>query len=294
MNNKENKELVYFTRKSIAEISEINESVIQQMIAENPSILGLGDLETIQREKIQDTGGRLDVLLRNPETGKRFEVEVQLGQVDPSHIIRTIEYWDVERKRNPQYEHCAVIIAEDITNRFFNVISLFNGFIPIIAIQMNAYCVGDNCGLIFTRILDQSRLRIYEEDVIKSVPADRQFWEKQYRNTIRCADLMLEIINEVSEADYELNYTKPYIGLRLNKKATNFVWIHLTQKYMWVDFKSNDDGSRVDNLKDCFNDVSYTKDNTYHIQIYEEDFKVEEKRNLLKELARDAERIYNE
>jgi hypothetical protein len=28
------------------------------------------------------------------------------------------------------YEHTAVIVAEDVTSRFLNVISLFNGFIP--------------------------------------------------------------------------------------------------------------------------------------------------------------------
>ncbi len=33
------------------------------------------------------------------------------------------------------YDHTAVIVAEDITSRFLNVISLFNGTIPIIAIQ---------------------------------------------------------------------------------------------------------------------------------------------------------------
>jgi hypothetical protein len=57
----------------------------------------------------------------------------RLGMTDESHIIRTVEYWDTERRRWPQYEHVAVIVAEEITGRFFNVISLFNGFIPIIA-----------------------------------------------------------------------------------------------------------------------------------------------------------------
>ena len=41
------------------------------------------------------------------------------------------------RKKYPQYEHIAVIIAEDITSRFLNVISLLNGNIPLIAIQLN-------------------------------------------------------------------------------------------------------------------------------------------------------------
>ena len=29
---------------------------------------------------------------------RRYEVEIQLGRVDESHIIRTIEYWDIEKK----------------------------------------------------------------------------------------------------------------------------------------------------------------------------------------------------
>ena len=54
------------------------------------------------------------------------------------HLIlsSTIEYWDIERKRYPQYDHCAVLVAEDITSRFLNVVSLFYGTIPLIAIQM--------------------------------------------------------------------------------------------------------------------------------------------------------------
>ena len=42
----------------------------------------------------------------------------------------------------PQYEHVAVIVAGEITARFFDVISLFNGFIPIIAIQVSAIEMG--------------------------------------------------------------------------------------------------------------------------------------------------------
>jgi hypothetical protein len=63
---------------------------------------------------------------------------LQLGATDESHIIRTIENWDYERRRYPQYDHGAVIVAEYITSRFLNVIALFNGFIQIIAIQLRA------------------------------------------------------------------------------------------------------------------------------------------------------------
>jgi hypothetical protein len=116
--------------------------------------LGLGDLILKDKERVQPGAGRLDLLLKDPESNRRYEVEIQLGKTNESHIIRTIEYWDIERKRYPQYEHCAVIIAEDITSRFLNIIQLFNGNIPLIAIQMNAYQVDNKIGFIFTKVLD--------------------------------------------------------------------------------------------------------------------------------------------
>jgi hypothetical protein len=118
--------------------SEFNEKWVQDLLAEDPAILGLGDLVLRDRERVQPRAGRLDLLLQDPDTQRRYEVEIQLGSTDESHIIRTIEYWDIERKRYPQYDHCAVLIAEDITRRFLNVVSLFNGTIALIAIQLQA------------------------------------------------------------------------------------------------------------------------------------------------------------
>jgi len=91
---------------------ELNEKWVQAKIAEDPSIIGLGELNLKDTERPQPSGGRLDLLLHDPETNRRYEVELQLGKSDESHIIRTIEYWDYQRKKFPQYEHCAVLIAE--------------------------------------------------------------------------------------------------------------------------------------------------------------------------------------
>lgn len=133
---------------------KLNERWVQDRIAEDPSMLGLGDVILKDRERIQPKAGRLDLLLQDAESNRRYEVEIQLGATDESHIIRTIEYWDIERKRYPQYEHTAVIVAEDITSRFLNVINLFNGVIPLIAIQMRAFQVDSKVGLVFTTVID--------------------------------------------------------------------------------------------------------------------------------------------
>src|ERR1700737_4885430 len=117
---------------------ELDEKWVQGLIASDPKILGLGGLVLRDKERIQPRAGRLDLLLQDLETKRRYEVEVQLGPTDEAHIIRTIEYWDIERKRYPQYDHVAVLVAEDITSRFLNVISLFNKAILLVAIQLNA------------------------------------------------------------------------------------------------------------------------------------------------------------
>ena len=40
----------------------------------------------------------MDLLLKNPDDDSMYEVELQLGATDESHIIRTIEYWDKAKK----------------------------------------------------------------------------------------------------------------------------------------------------------------------------------------------------
>jgi hypothetical protein len=72
-----------------------------------------------------------------------FEVELQLGETDPSHIIRTIEYWDNQKRRWPSRSHTAVLVAERITSRFFNVVHLLSKAVPIVGIQANIVQVGE-------------------------------------------------------------------------------------------------------------------------------------------------------
>ncbi len=73
---------------------EKDEAWLRDRIYAEPQILGLGNLEVVSRERTQPQGGRLDLLLKNPDDDSMFEVELQLGATDESHIIRTIEYWD--------------------------------------------------------------------------------------------------------------------------------------------------------------------------------------------------------
>ena len=201
---------------------ELNEKWVQDRIAEDSSILGLGDLVLKDKERRQPKAGRLDLLLQAVDSDRRYEVEVQLGETDESHIIRCIEYWDIERKRYPQYDHMAVLVAEDVTSRFLNVIGLFNGFIPLIAIQMNALKFGDKISLAFTTVLDRLQLGYVDEDEEVTEVADRSYWEHRGTpKTVAIVDRLLDIIKGF-QPDFQLKYNKYYIGLAINDQTNNF------------------------------------------------------------------------
>lgn len=216
---------------------EITEKMIQEKIAEDPAIIGLGDLVLKDKERVQPRSGRLDLLMQDPDTNRRYEIEIQLGKTDESHIIRTIEYWDIEKKRYPQYDHCAVIIAEDITSRFLNVISLFNGFIPLIAIQMNAFKFGNEIGLVFTKVLDEMPLGLVEEDEEVQAVTNRDYWlNRGSEMTVKMADEILEIVNSFKPG-FALKYNKFYIGLAINGQANNFAICRPKKNYMRLELK---------------------------------------------------------
>ena len=211
--------------------AEFNERWVQDRIAEDPSLLGLGDLILKDKERVHPQAGRLDLLFQDPDSLRRYEVEIQLGRTDETHIIRTIEYWDIERKRYPQYDHVGVIVAEEITGRFLNVIGLFNGFIPLIGIQMQALCIGDQISLAFSTVLSEMRLGTDEEDEAPE-PSDRGYWEeKAGRQTMEVMDSVISLVKAIDPA-FGPKYNKWYVGLARNNQPLNF--IVLKPKSQWV------------------------------------------------------------
>ena len=208
---------------SLKKHPQLNERWLQDVIADDPSILGIGDVVLKDKERIHGGAGRLDLLLQDSDGHGRYEVEIQLGSTDESHIIRTIEYWDIEKRKYPQYDHTAVIIAEDITSRFLNVVSLFNGFIPIMAIQVTAIETPEGVGLQFTKVLDTVRLGYLDEDEETAEPTDRSFWETKRgtKKTVALADKILSLSRSFSPFA-ELNYNKHYIGFSVDGRSVNF------------------------------------------------------------------------
>lgn len=270
---------------SLLNSKEISEAWIQDRIAEDPTILNLGNLILKDKERIQPNAGKLDLLLQDSDTNRRYEVEVQLGKTNESHIIRTLEYWDIERKRYPQYDHCAVIVAEDITSRFLNIISLFNGSVPLIAIKMEAYKYSeDEVSIIFTTVLDEVSLGLIDEDEEINDITDRNYWiNRGSKETVEMADNLLEIIKEFV-SNVELKYNKFYIGLAKDGQPFNFAIFRPRKNSLNLEIKlpfAEDIQQEIENQG--LDDMGYLKRwNIYRLRLSKDD--IESKKDFIKNL----------
>jgi hypothetical protein len=195
---------------------------LQDQIWANPAALGLGDLDALNKERRQNSGGRLDLLLKDPEDDSMYEVEVMLGETDETHIIRTVEYWDNEKRRWPQRQHYAVLVAEQITRRFFNVIHILSHSVPIIAIQAALIEANGKRSLFFTKVLDTFE-EVDDGASGLDVEVNRDFWNKKAKWTAETADKLLAVVKpELGEP--QLGYVKDYVAIVVGRN--NYFWLH--------------------------------------------------------------------
>jgi hypothetical protein len=214
-----------------------NEAWLQDMIWKNPSCLGFGDLEALQKERSQPTGGRIDMLLKDPSNDTMYEVEIMLGATDETHIIRTIEYWDNEKRRWPTRHHIAVLVAEDINRRFFTVIHLLSHSIPIVAVQVSLIKLDGKEGLHFSKVLDT-----YQEVDDGSGSEVGQYnlawWTTNQPDTVSYANYFQNIAAN-SGLKLEKDGVKNYVSL--SNANRNFIWFRPRRnKTALVEMRIND------------------------------------------------------
>jgi hypothetical protein len=271
----------------LTKFPEFSEVWLHDQIKSDTTILGLGELEVLDRERKQHGAGRLDLLLTDGEGEVRYEVEIMLGATDPSHLIRCIEYWDIERRRYPAYEHIAVLVAEDITSRFLNVMSLLAGSIPLVAIQLNALRVGEQILLNFVKVLDQRALR--EDDTVESggETTDRGTWEKRVGGEMmKLCDHVAALVNEVTDPKVELKYLKHYVGICPHGSFFNFAALVPKKSVLAIRLTLTDSDDWVEKLEDAAVQVKSKKAGKITVRIRLDDLQHHE--SLIRELLHQA------
>jgi hypothetical protein len=214
-------DIVIGTTRSIRSCG-YDEYWLQDQIAESASTLQLGELEVVSRERQQSSGGRLDMLLKDPTDDSMYEVEIMLGDTDETHIVRTIEYWDNEKRKWPKRQHNAVLVAESFTRRFYNVIQLLSHAIPLIAIQVNIVEADGKPILHFSKILDTYE-EPEEEGNGPSDIYDEEYWRKRASWTLDTTKALLSVVIPVF-GEAQLNFLKYYISITVGGNI--YLWLH--------------------------------------------------------------------
>ena len=89
---------------------------------------------------------------------------------------------------------------------------------------MQAIRIADQVSLIFTKVLDQLRLGLVEEDEEVLEVTDRAYWEKRAtKHTLEMTDSLISIVKTL-DPDLAPKYNKFYVGLaKKNGQPINFV-----------------------------------------------------------------------
>jgi hypothetical protein len=214
---------------------------LQDIIYDNPKVLTLGNLVPVNKEKKQSSGGRLDILLKDPEQNSMYEVEVMLGETDPSHIIRSIEYWDNEKRKYPQRQHFCVLVAEKFDRRYFNVIQIMSLNIPMIAVQADLIEVNGQHILNFSKILD-----IYiepEENEEDTKVVNESTWTNDASWVTESTKDLFEILKEETDK-INIRYTQSYVSINVDGK--NAYWLNKRTKPTTALFFSVKDEEKAD------------------------------------------------
>ncbi|MCC6574022.1 MAG: hypothetical protein IT462_09535 [Planctomycetes bacterium] len=252
-----------------------NEAWLEERLRANPALLGpeFEGTKFLDNQRPTPGGGRLDLLLYDDENDRRYVCELMLGSLDEAHLVRTIEYWDIERRRFPAYEHVAVIAAEDITSRFLNVIALFWGNIPIIVLQLSALVVEGKLALQFTKVMDLRELRRDDETESSGAGSDRQTWmEKTTPEIMGQIDGFVRFLQKL-RAGLELSYLIHYMGIKINGVSNNFVTFQ--PKTKWLDitfFDLTDRDAWLGKFKAAKLDTGYWRDRGLWIRVLPSEF----------------------
>jgi hypothetical protein len=228
---------------------------LQDIIYDNPAQLGLGDLVPVNKEKKQISGGRLDILLKDPaDNNTMYEVEVMLGETDPSHIIRAIEYWDNEKRKYPQRQHYCVLVAESFDRRYFNVIQILSLNVPMIAIQTDLLKVKDDFILNFSKVLD---IYVEPQDDEEATPVDEKTWNTKSSWSLKTAQKLLSIL-KVNDPQTSINYTQSYISIVVeNRNAYLFDKRTKPNSMFWFNIKDEEKQEAIKKILDG-KDVSHS------------------------------------
>jgi hypothetical protein len=248
---------------SLANHPDFDEPWLERLIKDDPGMLQLGNLEIVSSQ-IPQKRGKLDLLLKDKKNETLYVVELMLGDLDESHIIRGIEYWLRERSRktHADYDIVCVIAAENVLeSRFVDVVRFLSEQMPLVLMQIHALQTEDKITVHVSKIFDGRDLET--EAISPALEADRAGWvEASSEESLRAAEEMLNVLKRINP-DISLTFKQQYLGLRIGNRASNFIYFNPKRKWVRVYVKTLQAVALADRMRVAGIEVLGTPENSW-------------------------------
>ena len=222
-------------RFSLAKHPEYDERWVEDLVKHTPSILGLGaGVQFVSSQIRNSNGGRLDLLLKDEDEAIVYSVELMLGQLDETHIVRSLDYWLRNQTRHTykEYEHVAVLVAEGVlTCRFADVVRFLSSKVNLVVIELAGLQVQEYVTLHCTTIFDGSTS--IEDDI--EGPATT--WPQ---DTLVLINKILDLTRSATTDPIAPNPRQDGIGVKVGNKVQNFLFFKPKQTFVRVAAFVND------------------------------------------------------
>lgn len=210
------------------------ESWLRDRIADDPGLLGLGPLRLVDVERRQPRAGRLDLLLQHGP--RRYVVEIMLGRLDESHLVRSVEYWDAAQRVSPGYQHVAVLAAEELPPRLLRVLELLRATLPLVVLQLCATRWENKFVLHFIRLLDG--LGRSQPVPPEPEPGGHSAWEGKRSAPARAAlEECLGVLREVLPCVH-LEYRRHSLAVRSQPQAPPLLVLYPKRHFLRVEIQA--------------------------------------------------------
>lgn len=283
------------TKVNLKKESTISEYDVQEYIAKYTDSLNLGDL-TAKREVSLVGYGRVDLVLQSCNESTQYAVEIQLGDLDADHLVRTVTYQSLLAQKDTEHEYVAVIVAENIIkSKSYIALELLSRTTPIIAYEMLPlkFEGADKTAIHFHKVLDTYNIG---DDVKIEEDKDRNFWlsredKKTTENAMAVVDSIYNKFVTAIDKEYKLSYLKSYINLVKDGTTMNFVSFIPRMKYTTFYVKCKQTQERNKKIEETkFGELkNYYAKGEYRFNLCEED--VETHKELIKYFVEES---YNE
>jgi hypothetical protein len=227
--------------------SNFDERWLEKQVIEQPVVLGLGNIKVLHSQLIHKDGGRLDLLAEDKENQYRYAIELMLGKLDKSHIVRAIDYWlrEKARAKGDDWQPVAVIVAEDIRNsKWFNVVRFLTEKMPMVVVEMRALKVGKNLTVTCSTLLDGRDESAEEEIEEPSAPKDRTAWLSKSPASVEVIDEIGKLLKSI-DSSVSINWAnRRSVGVQVGNRSANFVMFFPKKKFVRVSARFLEDSEK--------------------------------------------------